>query len=61
MGLKHVLAEQSIPNIGEHKFDGTVQQKLGVGKWKTGVLAFQKLAKTDNIVKKVQWQVISIM
>ena len=24
----------SRPDIGEHKFDGTVRQKLGVGKWK---------------------------
>ena len=33
--------------------DGTIRQKLGVGKWKKiGVLAFQKVAKTDNIGKK---------
>ena len=28
---------------------------------KIGILAFQKVAKTGNIRKKVQWQVISIM
>ena len=40
-------------NIGEHKFDGTGSQKLGVGKWKKiGVLAIQKVAKTGNIGKK---------
>ena len=38
------------PHIGEYKSDGTVRQKLGVGKWKkNGVLAFQKVAKTGNI------------
>ena len=44
-------------------FTGTVQQKLGVGKWKKkiGVLAIQKVAKTGNIGKKLQWQAISIM
>ena len=37
-------------DIGEHKFDGTVRQKLGVGKWKKiGILTFQKVAKTGNI------------
>ena len=42
---------------------GTRSQKLGVGKWKNiGVLAIQKVAKTDNIgKKKLQWQAISIM
>ena len=41
---------------------GTGLQKLGVGKWKKiGVLAIQKVAKTGNIGKKVQWQAISIM
>ena len=40
-------------HIGEHKFDGTRNRKLGVGKWKKiGVLAFQKVAKTGNIGKK---------
>ena len=40
-------------DIGEHKFDSTVRQKLGVGNWKKiGVLAFQKVAKTCNIGKK---------
>ena len=40
-----------------------VRQKLGVGKWKKkiGVLAIQKVAKTGNIGKKLQWQAISIM
>ena len=28
---------------------------------KIGILALQKVAKTGNIGKKVQWQVISIM
>ena len=37
-------------------------QKLGVGKWKKiGVLAIQKVAKTGNIGKKLQWQAMSIM
>ena len=41
---------------------GTGSQKLGVGKWKKiGVLAIQKVAKTGNIGKKLQWQAISIM
>ena len=41
---------------------GTGSQKLGVGKWKKiGVLAIQKVAKTGNIEKKLQWQAISIM
>ena len=29
------ISELSRPDIGEHKFDGTVGQKLGVVKWKT--------------------------
>ena len=38
---------------------GTSSQKLGVGKWKKiGVLAIQKVAKTGNIGKKIQWQAI---
>ena len=38
---------------------GTGSQKLGVEKWKKiGVLAIQKVAKTGNIVKKLQWQAI---
>ena len=51
MGWKHVLAELSRLDIGERKFDGTVRQKLGDGKWKKkiGDLAFQKVAKTGNI------------
>ena len=41
---------------------GTGSQKLGVGKRKKiGVLAIQKVAKTGNIGKKLQWQAISIM
>ena len=41
---------------------GTGSQKLGIGKWKKiGVLAIQKVAKTGNIEKKLQWQAISIM
>ena len=50
-------------DIGEHMFDGTGSQKLGVGKWtKIGVLAIQKVAKTGNTgKKKLQWQAISIM
>ena len=43
---------------------GTGLQKLGVRKWKKiGVLAIPKakVAKTDNIGKKLQWQAISIM
>ena len=49
-------------DISEHKFDGTVPQKLGVGKWKKiGVLAFQKGAKSGDIGKKGQCQAISIM
>ena len=41
---------------------GTGSQKLGVGKWKTiGPLAIQKVGKTGNIGKKLQWQAISIM
>ena len=41
---------------------GMVRQKLGVGKWeKMGVLAIQKVAKTGNFGKKLQWQAISIM
>ena len=41
---------------------GTGLQKLGVGKWKkSGFLAIQKVAKTGNIGKKLQWQAISIM
>ena len=40
----------------------TGSAKLGVGKWKkNGVLAIQKVAKTGNIGKKLQWQAISIM
>ena len=47
-------------NIGKHKFDGTGSAKIG--KWKQiGVLAIQKVAKTGNIGKKLQWQAISIM
>ena len=50
---EHVLAELSRPDIGEHKFDGTRNRKLGVGKWKKiGVLAFQKVVKTGSIGKK---------
>ena len=37
-----------------------VRQKLENGK-KSGFLAIQKVAKTGNIGKKIQWQVISIM
>ena len=34
-------------------FDDTSNRKLGVGKWKKiGVFAFQKVAKTGNIVGK---------
>ena len=45
--------------MGEPKFDGYGSQKLGVGKWKKiGVLAIQKVAKTGNIEKKLQWQAI---
>ena len=47
-------------DIGEHKFDGTRSAKIGSWK-KIGVLAIQKVAKTGNIGKKRQWQVISIM
>ena len=48
------------PNIGEPKFEGTSSAK--VGKWKKiRVLAVQKIAKTGNIGKKVQWQAISII
>ena len=54
MDWKRVLAKLSKPNIGEHKFDGTVRQKLGVGKWegKKDILMFQKVAKTGNIGEK---------
>ena len=52
-GLIACLSQVINPDIGEHKLDGTVGQKLGVGKWKKmGVLAFQKVAKTGNIGKK---------
>ena len=41
---------------------GTGWQKLGVGKWKKiGDLVIQKVAKTGNIEKKVQWQAILII
>ena len=46
--------------IGEHKFDGTGSAKIGSWK-KIRVLAIQKVAKTGNIGKKLQWQVILIM
>ena len=50
------------PTLVNIKFNVTVRQKLGVGKWKKiGALAIQKVAKTGNIGKKVQWQAISIM
>ena len=40
---------------------GTGPQKLRVGKWKKiRILAIQKVAKTGNIGKKLQWQAISI-
>ena len=46
-------------DIGEHKFDGTVRQKLGVGKWKKiRDLAIQLVVKTGNIGRKVQWQAL---
>ena len=39
-----------------------VWQKLKVGKWKKiGVLAIQKVAKTGNNGKEIQWQAILIM
>ena len=50
--------------MGEHKFDGYRFGKnweLENGKKKIGVLAIQKVAKTGNIGKKLQWQSISIM
>ena len=49
--------------MGEHKFDVARNRKLGVGKRKkSGVLAFQKVAKTGTIEKKkAQWQAILIM
>ena len=39
---------------------GTKNWELENGK-KIGVLAIQKVAKTGNIGKKLQWQAISIM
>ena len=49
-------------DIGEHKFDSTGSQKLGAGKWKKiRVLEVQKVVKTGNIGKKLQWQAILIM
>ena len=45
---------------GEHKFDGTGSAKIGRWKKNRG-LAIQKVAKTGNIGKKLQWQAISIM
>ena len=47
--------------FGEHKVDSTVGKdwELENGKKKV-ILAFQKVAKTGNIGKKVQWQAISI-
>ena len=49
-------------NIGEHKFDGTGSAKIGSWKReKKRVLAIQRVGKTGNIGKKLQWQVISIM
>ena len=39
-------------DIGEHKFDGTVRQKLGVGKWKKKKSWFWPVAKTGNIGKE---------
>ena len=48
--------------MGERKFDGYRFGKnweLENGK-KNRVLAFQKVAKTGNIGKKLQWQAISI-
>ena len=47
-------------DIGEHKFNGTGSAKIGSWK-KIGVLAVQKVAKTGNIGKRLQWQAISIM
>ena len=47
-------------DIGEHKFDGTGLAKIG--KWnKIAVLVIQKVAKTGNIGKKLQWQAVLIM
>ena len=42
---------------------GTGSAKIGSWKMekKIGVLATQKVAKTSNIGKKLQWQAISIM
>ena len=42
---------------------GTGSAKIGSWKMekKIGVLAIQKVAKTSNIEKKLQWQAISIM
>ena len=41
---------------------GTSSAKIGSWKIeKIGVLAIQKVAKTGNIGKKLQWQAISIM
>ena len=49
-------------DIGEHKFDGTGSAKIRSWKMeKIRVLAFQKVAKTGNIGKKLQWQAILIM
>ena len=47
-------------DIGERKFDGSAK----IGSWKTKKnrgFGIQKVAKTGNIGKKLQWQAISIM
>ena len=57
-----LLDDLSRPDMAEHKFDRTRNKTLAVGKWKkSGGLASQKVAKTGNIEKKVQWQAVSIM
>ena len=49
-------------DIGEHKFDGYRFAKIGSWKMeKNRILAIQKVAKTGNVGKKLQWQAISIM
>ena len=62
-GLIACFSQVNKPDISEHKFDRYGLAKIGSWKMekKMGRLAFQKVAKTGDIGKKVQRQAILIM
>ena len=61
-GLIACFSPVTFTDIGERKFDRYTSAKIGSWKLvKIGFLAIQKVAKTGNIGKKVQWQAILIM